>query len=183
MTTLRILGLALLVAVPGVAFSQSAVPESTYDTSLVARTSATDAVFARRLLMSSIGTNNDTLHDIFDGALDYDAREVKHRLGMISNMLLAFPHLYREAPDVWSEEAENENPATVTQSSPAVWSDWENFKALAEQASDKALEASLAATQEQQKAFTDELEGMCEGCHATYRREFVTLELDDVLSP
>lgn len=175
--------LIVLLPVAGASLAQSGTQEVlTGDTSLLARTSAADAVFVRRLLMSSIGTNNDSLHDIFDGVFEYDARDVKQRLGSMSNMLLAFPHLYRVAPDTWSQEEEENNPGLVTQSKPAVWENWEDFRKLAEQASDKALEASLASTEEQQKALTDELEGMCESCHATYRRDFVTLELEDVLA-
>ena len=175
-------GVALLLVMAGLAVSQASMSEpSKSEDSMMARTSATEAIFARRLLMSSIGTNNDTLHDIFDGAFEYDAREVKHRLGAMADMLLAFPHLYRVAPDVWSQEAEDENPGLVTQSAPAVWSDWENFSRLAREASDKALDASLASGADNLIALTDELETLCESCHATYRRELTTLEFDDVV--
>ena len=176
-------GITLLAIMSGVTLSQQSIPDGiASDAGMMARTSPTDAIFARRLLMSAIGTNNDTLHDTFDGVFEYDQREVKHRLGAISDMLLAFPHLYRVEPDVWTQEEEDENPGTVTLSSPAVWENWEGFITLAQQASDMALEASLASTPEAQKALTDKLEGLCESCHGTYRRELTALELEDVLA-
>ena len=155
-----------LWAVEGPAQTGPADPPVAPD--MVALTPASDAVVARRLVMNAIGANNDALHDMMDGVIAFDAYELESRLAAMSAMFLAFPNLYRAAPDPWSAEAEAADPLHVSLAAPAVWEQWDAFDAMSTAAWQITLDASLAP-HDQVKALIDELEGMCEDCHDQFR--------------
>jgi cytochrome c556 len=50
-------------------------------------------------------------------------------------------------------------------------------------ASQTAFEAASAGDRDTAKRLTDDLEGQCESCHSLYRREMVTVDLDEVFGP
>ena len=143
----------------------------------ISLTTQKETTLSRRLLMNSIGANNDIIHDILDGALPMDDLELRGRLQSISAMLYAFPSLYRVEANPYSEEGEAEDPAHVSLSNAFAWEDFETFKQLSYDGYLKAAEGSQARP-EDMLARVEELEGICESCHDTYRTEFNYLDFD-----
>jgi len=143
----------------------------------VALTSTEDALAARRLLMDSIGSNNDVLHEMLDGWLEWDTAEFRGRLNSMSAMMAAFPGMFRAEPNPWTEESEVADPAGASLALPSVWENWDDFLAMSQEASDTMFRASLAS-REDALAVVEELEGQCEACHAMFRKaeEMATLE-------
>ena len=146
------------------------------DTALTAQTETT---LARRLLMVSIGANNDAVHDILDGVLPMDDYELRTRLTSISHMLYAFPNLYRAEPNPWTEAGAQADPARVSLATAAVWDDFPQFKAMAEEGYRLAQEAA-DAPREEMLPVVERLEALCESCHATYRAELKFLDYDNL---
>ncbi len=110
-----------------------------------ALTSQKDTTLARRLLMNSIGSNNDIVHDILDGALPMDDLELRGRLQSISAMLYAMPSLYRVEANPYSEAEEKADAMHVSLAQQALWDDFETFKLLSYDAFYKAQEAGRCA--------------------------------------
>lgn len=144
-----------------------------------ALTSQKDTTLARRLLMNSIGSNNDIVHDILDGALPMDDLELRGRLQSISAMLYAMPSLYRVEANPYSEADEKADAMHVSLAQQALWDDFETFKLLSYDAFYKAQEAADAPPDEI-LARVEELEVMCEGCHEVYRTPFEYFDFDRV---
>jgi cytochrome c556 len=165
-----LLGAAGLTSTVG---QNSPLPDQT------ALTSQGETTVARRLLMNSIGANNDIIHDILDGALPMDDLELRGRLQSISSMLYAFPSLYRAEANPYSEAAEKADAARVSLASPAVWEDFETFKLLAYDAYYKAQEAADAPSGDI-LARVEELEAMCEGCHDAFPKPFAYFDFDRI---
>lgn len=144
-----------------------------------ALTSQKDTTLARRLLMNSIGANNDIIHDILDGTLPMDDLELRGRLQSISAMLYAMPNLYRAAPNPYTEADEKADALHVSLASEAVWEDFESFQAQAYAAFYKAGEAAEAPAADM-LARVEELEVMCESCHEAYRKPFEYFDFDRI---
>lgn len=140
-------------------------------------TTQKETTLSRRLLMNSIGANNDMVHEILDGAVPMDDLELRGRLQSISAMLYAFPSLYRVAANPYTEEGEKEDGAHVSLANMFAWEDFETFKTLSYEAYYKAAEAADAKP-EDMLARVEELEVMCDSCHETYRTEFEYLDFD-----
>lgn len=145
----------------------------------IALTSQADTTIGRRLLMNSIGANNDIIHDMIDGALPMDDLELRGRLQSISAMLYAFPSLYRQQANPYSKEAEQADAMQVSLANAQVWQDFEAFKQMSLDSFYKAKEA-LDAPPDQVKARVEELEAMCESCHEVYRTPFAYFDFDHV---
>ena len=149
------------------------------DPGLTSLTDFDDATIARRLLMSSIGSNNDAVHDMLDGVIAYDAFELESRLASMSAMLRAFPSLYRAEPNPYSEEAEAADPFTVSLATEQVWEDFGAFEAMSMEAWQIAQTASLAP-RDQILTEVEKLEAVCESCHAEYRIVFEFFDFDSL---
>jgi cytochrome c556 len=148
------------------------------DPAQTALTTPVETTLGRRLLMLAIGSNNDMLHDMLDGVLPMDELEMRGRLDTMSAMFYAFPSLYRELPNPYTEEGAAADSARVSLATENVWADFETFKQIAYDAYVISKHAADGPTEEI-KAKVEELEVMCESCHATYRQsfeEFETLE-------
>ena len=172
-----ILSGALAGVLCGLALLHPALAEEAVAEDQVALTTQKETTLSRRLLMNSIGANNDIIHDILDGTLPMDDLELRGRLQSISAMLYAFPSLYRVEANPYSEAAEQEDGAHVSLANMFVWEDFETFKALSYGGYYKAAEAA-DATPDQMLARVEELEVMCDSCHETYRTEFDYLDFD-----
>ena len=144
---------------------------------MTALTSQDESTIGRRLLMISIGSHNDTVHDILDGVLPMNDAELRGRLQSMSAMLYAFPSLYRAEPNPWTEAGEREDATKVSLAKEGVWADFEIFKQLSFDAYLKAREAAQAPD-DQLVARVEELEVMCESCHEAYRKPFDFLDYD-----
>jgi cytochrome c556 len=149
------------------------------DGAMTTLTPAEDAVVARRLLMVSIGANNDAVHDILDGARPMDEYEMQTRLNSISHMLYAFPHLYRAKPDPWTQERADKDAARVSLATEAVWTNFAAFETMAHEAYVLAQRAADAPKADV-LSLVEELEGACEACHTRFRKEFKYLDYDDL---
>jgi cytochrome c556 len=145
------------------------------DGSQAAFTSQVETTFARRLIMLSIGSNNDMLHDMLDGVLPLNELEFRGRLDSMRAMLYAFPSLYRQQPNPYTEEGAAADAARVSLATSAVWEDFETFKQMAYDASMKAKMASEGLSKDF-LAQVEELEVMCESCHEAYRESFEEFE-------
>ncbi|MBF9033188.1 cytochrome c [Rhodobacterales bacterium HKCCE2091] len=152
------------------------------DAAMTALTSHEDATIARRLLMNAIGANNDAIHDMLDGVIENDPYVLEGRLAAISAMMRAFPGLYRAEPNPYSEDAAEADPFTVSLALPSVWEDFEGFEALALDAWQTALDASIAPRDEVLE-LVEVLESQCESCHAAYRVEFEFFDFDSLPAP
>ncbi len=176
-TTFAALGIGLVMAA-GLAFGPSQAQNAS-DASMTALTSSGDSTYARRLLMWSIGSNNDFVHDILDGALPPDDLELRTRLTTIGTMIYAFANLYRAEPNPYSAEAEAADAGRVSLALPTVWEEFDEFLDLAYEASHKAIEAADAAP-EHVLELVEELEVMCDSCHDKFRKPFNFLDFDDI---
>lgn len=158
--------LIALITAPG-AWAQFTTQRDAFATGV---SDPTDAILARRVAMSTLGRQNDQIHDIIDGAVPMNEGLARLYLDNISVFLLTMPHMFPTDSNIFSEELEAEEPATVTYALPALWSNWNDFYTRALTASDTAFNASQAETWEQLAELTIDLEGQCESCHNDYRR-------------
>jgi cytochrome c556 len=176
-TTLFAAGiLAISIAVSSMA---PTVAQNGSPAELTALTSQKDTTLARRLLMNSVGANNDIVHEILDGALPMDDLELRGRLQSIAAMLYALPSLYRAEPNPYTEEGEKADAYHVSLASEQVWADFESFEILSYEAFHKASEAAQAKPDDM-LARVEELEAMCESCHEVYRKPFEYFDFDRV---
>ncbi|MBP1883436.1 cytochrome c [Sinorhizobium mexicanum] len=169
---------ALAVGLGGTLAQDATVPTP----DMVALTPTGDALTARRELMDAIGTNNDVLHEMLDGYLEWDGVEFKARLEAMGAMMTAFPNLYRAKPNPWTPEAEAADPAGASLALPTVWEDWETFNAMAKQASETMFKASLEK-RANALPIVEDLEAQCESCHAQFRTPLELNPLEQYVGP
>lgn len=129
-----------------------------------------DVVLARRVLMTGIGRNMDEIAGMIEDSGAFSLDEAREHADLISTMLLAFPHLFPVETNTWSRELAEDDPAHVSLALPAVWENYDDFVARAQEASQTALDASFAATAERFKALARDLQQACDSCHQAYRR-------------
>jgi cytochrome c556 len=127
-----------------------------------------DAIFARKILMDTIGHNMDELDGIL-GAAKLDLNEGHEHADMISVMLMAFPHLFPPATNQWKAGAERD-PGTDTFAAPEVWTNFADFYKRAQDASKVAYKASRADTEAEFKDFVAQLRVACDSCHGAYMK-------------
>jgi cytochrome c556 len=156
------LGLAFLIAGdPGlgpVAFGQD---QSTATTK--------DVIFARKILMDTIGTNMDEIDTMLETG-KIDLTEGREHADMISVMLMAFPHLFPPSSDQWKPNIERD-PGTDTYASPELWKGYTDFYKQAAFASKTAYKASRATDEAEFKKYGAELRATCDTCHSTYLKQ------------
>jgi cytochrome c556 len=151
-----LIGLAGLVAGGSVALGQDQAP-------------AKDTIFARKILMDTIGHNMDELDGIL-GAAKLDLNEGHEHADIISVMLMAFPHLFPPATNQWKAGAERD-PGTDTFAAPEAWTNYADFYKRAQDASRFAYKASRADTEAEFKDFVAQLRVGCDSCHAVYMKQ------------
>ena len=130
-------------------------------------TIAKDAIFARKILMDTIGTTMDEVEGMLEPGGKFEAGEAREHADLISVLLMAFPHMFPAATNQWRAGAERD-AALDTFAAPELWSNFEDFYARASEASKTAFDASRAATFQEFKSRMAELRSACEGCHASY---------------
>ena len=94
---------------------------------------AKDVIFARKILMDTIGKNMDALEGFFESD-KLEPSEVREHSENISVMLMSFPHLFPPASNQWKEGAERD-PGLDTFASPDVWKNFSDFYKRADAAS------------------------------------------------
>src|SRR3954468_23048430 len=125
-----------------------------------------DVIFARKIMMDTIGTNMDEIDTMLQTG-KIDLTEGREHADMISVMLMAFPHLFPSNSDQWKPNVERD-PGTDTFAAPEVWKTYSNFYEQAAFASKTAYKASRAADENEFKKFGAELRAACDTCHSMY---------------
>jgi len=128
---------------------------------------AKDAIFARKILMDTIGTNMDELEGMTASAKGVDLAEGREHADNVSIMLMAFPHLFAASTNQWKPNVERD-PGRDTYASPDLWTNYPDFYAQAANASKIAYKASRAEREKEFKTFVAELRVACDSCHAVY---------------
>jgi cytochrome c556 len=126
-----------------------------------------DAIFARKILMSSIGENMDAISTVLQSAKPLDLVDVREHADTISVMLMAFPHLFPASTNQWQPNVERD-PGTDTFAAPEVWRDYASFYKRATEASKLAYLASRALEEPAYRAYIPQLQAACDGCHAQF---------------
>src|SRR3954463_13079726 len=80
---------------------------------------AKDFIFARKILMGSIGDNMDELEGIIESG-KIDVQHGASHADLVSVMLLAFPHLFPPASNEWKAGIDKD-PGSDTFAAPEVW--------------------------------------------------------------
>jgi len=152
------LGLAgLLASGPGsVAVSQDQPPPK-------------ETIFARKILMDSIGRNMDELEALAASA-KVDLTEGKDHADIVSVMLLAFPHLFPPATNQWKANVQRD-PGTDTFAAPEVWTNYADFYKRAADAAELAFKASRVDDGAAFKDFIGQLRVACDSCHGVYMKK------------
>jgi cytochrome c556 len=158
-------GFALLVGV-AVAGAASASAVSAQDQ---AAPPPKDTIFARKIIMDSIGSNMDEIETMTSSPAKISLSEAHEHADMISVMLQAFPHLFPAATDQWKPNVARD-AATDTFASPDVWANYSDFYARANEASQVALDAARAGTELEFRTLAGKLRMACDACHASYQK-------------
>ena len=124
-----------------------------------------DTIFARKILMDTIGHNMDELEEMVRSSQPVDLAESGEHADTISVMLMAFPHLFPPATNQWKPGAERD-PATDTFANPGLWSNFSDFYQRAAEASKIAWSASRAKRADEFRPLIGQLRQRCNACHA-----------------
>jgi cytochrome c556 len=130
---------------------------------------AKDTIFARKILMDSIGFNMDEIETMTGSTDKISLPDARNHADVISVMLQAFPHLFAPATNQWKPNVERD-AAIDTFASPDVWTQYSDFYKRADAASNVALDASRAATESDFRTLAARLRTACDGCHAVYQK-------------
>jgi cytochrome c556 len=128
---------------------------------------AKDAIFARKILMDTIGTNMDELETMTASEKAINLTEGREHADNISIMLMAFPHLFAPSTNQWKPDVERD-PGRDTYAAPDLWTSYPDFYAKAANASKVGYNASRATQEGEFKTFVAELRVACDSCHAVY---------------
>lgn len=169
---MRATGRALLLLAAGLASTAALAQFSTEPRNAApGEVDPVDAILARRLAMTTLGRQNDQVHDILDRGPSEDLARVRSNLDTISVFLLTFPQMFPQGSLIHSEALEAEEPGKVSLALPTVWENWNDFYTRSLVASDTAYRAGRAPSYEEVLRLTEELEQQCEACHALYRTD------------
>jgi cytochrome c556 len=126
-----------------------------------------DVIFARKIVMNTIGNNMDELETMTSSDKPINLSEGHEHADMISVMLMAFPHLFPAASNQWKANVERD-PGRDTYAAPELFTNYPDFYARAASASKTAYNASRAEKVEDFKKYVAELRVACDSCHGLY---------------
>jgi cytochrome c556 len=126
-----------------------------------------DAIFARKIVMDTIGANMDELETMTNSSKEINLAEGHEHADTVSVMLMAFPHLFPPSTNQWKPNAERD-PGRDTYASSAVWEKFADFYQQAADASKHAYNASRAKDDAGFKKSIAALRTACDSCHAVY---------------
>jgi len=126
-----------------------------------------DVIFARKIVMNTIGTNMDELETMTSSDKPINLSEGHEHADMISVMLMAFPHLFPAASNQWKANVERD-PGRDTYAAPELFTNYADFYARAASASKTAYNASRAEKVDDFKKYVAELRVACDSCHGLY---------------
>jgi cytochrome c556 len=128
-----------------------------------------DVIFARKILMGSVGENMDEIDTVIETG-DIDLPHVRGHADTISVALMVFPHLFPPASNQWKEGADRD-PGVDTFASPDVWTRFTDFYKLAADGTKAAYAASRAQSKDDFKTAGIELRRVCDACHAQFLKK------------
>jgi cytochrome c556 len=126
-----------------------------------------DVIFARKIVMNTIGNNMDELETMTSSDKPINLSEGHEHADMISVMLMAFPHMFPAASNQWKANVERD-PGRDTYASPDLFTNYADFYARAASASKTAYNASRAEKVDDFKKYVAELRVACDSCHGLY---------------
>jgi cytochrome c556 len=128
-----------------------------------------DTIFARKIIMDSIGSNMDEIETMTSSPGKISMSEAHEHADMISVMLQAFPHLFPSTTNQWKPNIARD-AAIDTLASPNVWTNYSDFYVRANDASQVALDAARAGTEAEFRTLVGKLRMACDACHASYQK-------------
>lgn len=128
-----------------------------------------ETIFARKILMDSIGRNMDDL-EANAASAKVELTEGRDHAEIVSVMLLAFPHLFPPATNEWKPNVDRD-PGTDTYAAPEVWTGFADFYKRASDAAQIAFKASRVETEAAFKDHIAQLRVACDSCHAIYMKK------------
>jgi cytochrome c556 len=126
-----------------------------------------DAIFARKIIMDTIGANMDEIETMTNSSNAINLTEGHEHADTVSVMLMAFPHLFPPSTNQWKPNAERD-PGRDTFASPEVWTKFADFYQQAATASKLAYNASRAKQESDFRKSIVALRNVCDSCHAVY---------------
>ena len=125
-----------------------------------------DTIFARKILMDSIGRNMDELEGMTTSG-KVDLAEGKDHADIVSVMLQTFPHLFPPSTNQWKPTVPRD-PGRDTFAAPEVWTNFSDFYSRSNAASRIAYKASRTESVDEFKSLIGELRVACDSCHGIY---------------
>src|SRR5437870_8861959 len=129
-----------------------------------------ETIFARKILMDSIGRNMDDI-EANAGSAKIDLGEGRDHADIVSVMLMAFPHLFPPSTNEWKPNVVDRDPGTDTFAAPEIWTGFADFYKRARDAADIAFETSRVETEAAFKDQVAQLRIACDSCHAIYMKK------------
>ncbi|MBI1779374.1 MAG: cytochrome c [Proteobacteria bacterium] len=151
-----LIAVACLLAAAGTALAQE--PGST---------PPKDTIFARKILMDTIGRTMDEIETAMAESGKIDLGELREHADLISVMLMTFPHLFPGSTNQWTPDNPDRDAALDTYAAPEVWANFAEFYQRVAAASKLAFEASRAKRADF-RGLIIQLRDACTGCHAAY---------------
>jgi len=128
-----------------------------------------ETIFARKILMDSIGRNMDEL-EANAGSAKVDLAEGRDHADIVSVMLMAFPHLFPENTNEWKPNVDRD-PGSDTYAAPEIWAGFADFYKRAGDAAQIAYQVSRAETEQAFKDQVAQLRVACDSCHGVYLKK------------
>ena len=129
-----------------------------------------ETIFARKILMDSIGRNMDDI-EANAGSAKVDLAEGRDHADIVSVMLMAFPHLFPPNTNEWKPNVADRDPGRDTFAAPEIWTGFADFYKRSRDAADLAFKLSRAETEAAFKDQVAQLRVACDSCHATYMKK------------
>jgi len=129
-----------------------------------------ETIFARKILMDSIGRNMDDI-EANAGSAKVDLAEGRDHADIVSVMLMAFPHLFPPTTNEWKPNVVDRDPGRDTFAAPEIWTGFADFYKRSRDAADLAFKLSRAETEAAFKDQVAQLRVACDSCHAIYMKK------------
>lgn len=128
---------------------------------------AKDTIFARKILMVTIGRNMDALEEMVRSRKPINFDDASEHADTISVMLMAFPHLFPPSTNQWRPNVDLD-PGRDTSASPELWTEFADFYQQAAAASQLAYVASRTSAEPDFRTTIADLRTACDSCHARF---------------
>lgn len=124
-------------------------------------------VFGRQVLMAEMEGQLGPA-DLAAIGEDFDLGAAQRGASAVSAMLTATPYLFPEGTDA-DATANDDFPSTAL---PAIWENFESFRAMANQSSQMAFDLSQISDEAAFRAKAAELRAACNACHAAFMQAY-----------